>query len=129
MQPAAALAALADGGTQTGGGTTAPANGMVVSTITYAVKNGTCGCRDLVVRIVVRDARGNPVSGASVRATLNREGGGSWTTTGTTNSSGVRSFTLSSAPNGTYSTLIRGVTKPGLTWDGVTPPNSYTKPR
>jgi subtilisin len=127
VQPVAALNALTSGGS--GGTPTPPPNGMTVSSITYSVKNGSCACRDLVVHIVVRDANGNPVSGASVRATLTRQQGGSWTSTGTTNSNGVRSFTLSRAPTGTYSTAILSATKTGLTWDGVTPPNSYTKTR
>jgi hypothetical protein len=50
-----------------------------------------------------------------------------WTGTGTTNQSGQETFLLRSAPSGQYHTDIMDVVATGLTWDGITPPNSFKK--
>ncbi len=53
-----------------------------------------------------------------------KSGGG----TETTDASGEVSLGVKNAPSGTYSTTVTNVTSTGgLTWDGTTPPNSFTK--
>jgi hypothetical protein len=36
-------------------------------------------------------------------------------------------FKLKKAPSGTYTTDVTDVTAGGLVWDGITPPNAFTK--
>ena len=69
----------------------------------------------------------NDVSGASVSVDFYRDGGLVGSATGTTGSTGNVGFSLKNAPSGTYTTTIIGVTASGLTWDGITPPNSILK--
>ena len=42
-------------------------------------------------------------------------------------SKSVVSMKYRSAPSGTYTTIVTNVVAAGLTWDGVTPGNSFTK--
>ncbi|MCH9042487.1 MAG: hypothetical protein IIB80_10080, partial [Thaumarchaeota archaeon] len=68
----------------------------------------------------------NSVSDASVSIRLSN-GNSSWIATGTTNSNGDVGFTLKNSQSGTYTTTITNVAASGLTWDGLTPTNSFTK--
>jgi serine protease len=98
-----------------------------VVSITYKLQGGKGQARDLVVTLTVKDNLGNAVSGASVSIRLNLNGSPVATATGTTSSSGVVSFVYRNAPSGTYTTTVTSLTASGLTWDGVTPSNGFTK--
>ena len=97
-----------------------------VDSITYSTEGGKNKDKHLTVSIHVSDDSGNNVSGASISIQLSN-GNSSWTATGTTSSTGDAGFPLKKAPSGTYTTTITNVIASGLTWDGLTPPNSFTK--
>jgi hypothetical protein len=46
---------------------------------------------------------------------------------GFTDASGSVTMRIASAPSGSYQSRITSLTATGLTWDGVTPPNGFTK--
>jgi hypothetical protein len=73
------------------------------------------------------DDLGNPVGGASVSIAVYRDNVLDSTGTGTTGTVGTLTFGRKNAPSGTYTTKVTNVTAPGLMWDGITPPNSFTK--
>jgi subtilisin len=98
--------------------------GVSVTGISYSVPRNN---KHLYVTVALSDDFGNPVAGASVAVTIVRAAGGSWSGSGTTGSNGTVTFTVSNAPSGTYSTTVNSVTAAGLSWDGLTPSNSYTK--
>ena len=99
-----------------------------VSSITYATEGGKNGDKHLLITVALVDDLTNPVSGASVSIKLeNDTSGGPWFGTGTTGADGTLTFTLNNAPSGTYTTTVTAVTAEGLTWDGETPLNSFTK--
>ena len=106
---------------------TPPVTGTLVGvdSITYTTNGGKAGDRHLTVTVHVSDDS-NSVSDASVSIRLSN-GNSSWIATGTTNSNGDVGFTLKNAPSGTYTTTITNVIASGLTWDGITPPNSTVK--
>ncbi len=93
----------------------------------YSVSGGKNNSSNLTVQVALRDDFGNPVSGAAVSITLNRNGSSYASGSGTTGSNGTAAFVVRSAPTGTYSTVVTAVTAAGLSWDGATPANSYTK--
>ena len=99
---------------------------MSVASVDYQTSGGKDGNKNLIVTLTVLSG-GNPVAGASVSITLSVSGGPSWNGSGTTGSNGNVSFNLNNAPSGTYTTLVTNVTASGFTWDGATPPNSFTK--
>ena len=109
--------------------TPAPVNptDVVVSSVTYGGEGGKNKDKHLLVFVTLKDNFGDPVSGASVSSQLFRNGGSMGTATGTTSTDGIVAFTLKNAPSGTYTTTVTKVLASGLTWDGVTPPNSHTK--
>lgn len=98
-----------------------------VSLIAYTLSGGRNNDKHLNVTLTLVDNLGNPVSGASVSITLNHDSGTSWNGTGTTGSDGVVTFTLKNASSGCYTTTVKDVTASGLTWDGITPTNSFCK--
>jgi subtilisin len=104
----------------------APSGDMSVTGIDYSTNGGRFSDRHLSVTITVV-ADGAPVGGASVSITLKLDEGVYGTASGTTDSNGQVTFSSSNAPSGTYTTEITAVSAPGLTWDGVTPPNSFDK--
>jgi hypothetical protein len=115
-----ALAPISSGGGEAGT--------VSVTSISYSGHGGPASNRHLTVTVWVEDDNDVAVSGASVSITLqNKTTGASWNTSGTTGSNGSVGFTLNNAPNGTYETTVMDVSASGLTWDGVTPANSYTK--
>jgi hypothetical protein len=83
--------------------------------------------KTLTVTVALQDNLGQPVRGASVAITISWLGLGFATGTGTTSAAGTASFRLNNAPAGTYSTTVTNVVAAGLTWDGATPSNSFTK--
>ena len=73
---------------------------------------------------------GQPVAGATVGNTLTQTTSTGTTTysgTAQTGSNGIVTFILRNAPAGYYTLKVTRVTATGLTWDGLTPANSYTK--
>jgi len=98
--------------------------GVRVSSLTTVV-SGTA----LVITATVVNNLGSPVRSASVAASLYKVG----TTklyksfTGTTSSTGVISWKVSSIPTGCYSTTVTSVKATGLVWDKVSPA-SVTSP-
>jgi hypothetical protein len=107
---------------------TPPVTGTTVGVdfITYTGSGGKNDDRHLTVSVNVSDDSGNDVSGATVSITLTN-GDSTWTATGTTSSTGSAGFTLKNSPSGTYTTTVTSLVASGLTWDGTTPTNSYTK--
>lgn len=97
-----------------------------VDSITYTGSGGKNNDRHLTVSVHISDDSGNDVSGATVSITLTN-GDSTWTATGTTGSTGSAGFTLKNSPSGTYTTTVTSLDASGLTWDGTTPTNSYTK--
>jgi subtilisin len=98
-----------------------------VSSITYATTGGKHNDKHLNITVTVNDNLGNVVSGASVSINLSRNGSVVGSGSGTTGSSGTVTFVYSNAPPGTYSTEVTNVVAVGLSWDGNTPANSFTK--
>jgi subtilisin family serine protease len=98
-----------------------------VASITYKTQSGKNQTRDLVVTLTVRNNLGNAVSGASVSIRLFRNASLDSTANGTTASDGTVSFVLRNAASGTYTTTVTALTAAGLSWDGVTPSNSFVK--
>jgi len=95
-----------------------------VESITYTTR---ARGRHLDVTLLLLDNLDQPVAGASVSATLTRNGS-SWNFAGTTGSNGTVVFTLNNHGSGCYSTVVTAVTASGLAWDGVTPDdNEYCK--
>lgn len=101
---------------------------VTVTSITYATEGGRNSDKHLLTTIALEDNLGNQVSGASVSIQLNNiNTDQSWTGTATTSTTGTVTFSLKNAPQGTYTTTITSVTISGLTWDNITPDNSYDK--
>lgn len=99
-----------------------------VTSITYSTEGGKNGDQHLRIEVALVDNLGNSVVGASVSIRLdNTTTGQSWTGTGTTGTDGKVTFKLNGAPAGTYTTTVTDVSAAGLTWDGTTPQNSFTK--
>ena len=105
----------------------AAAAGVVsVESITYSTSGGRYGVKHLAVTVLLVDDLDQPVTNASVSATLYGETG-SWDFQGTTGSDGSVTFALNNHGSGCYDTVITAVVASGLTWDGVTPENGYCK--
>jgi hypothetical protein len=82
--------------------------------------------KSLSVTVALQNDLNQPVAGASVSMTLSRLGAPYANATGTTGSTGTVTFKFNVVA-GTYSTKVTAVTASGLTWDGTTPANSFTK--
>jgi subtilisin family serine protease len=104
-----------------------PPSGFVTAEIDYSTSGGRLNDRHLQVMITVKNTEGMPVSAAAVSITLNRDGSNYATSSGTTGSNGSVTFSYNNAPSGTYTTKVTSVNATGLTWDGITPDNSFTK--
>ena len=99
-----------------------------VASITYATQGGKNQDKHLLVTVALHADLGNPVSEASVSIKRdNTTTGGSWTGAGTTGTGDTGTFSLKNGPAGDYTTTVTDVSAAGLTWDGITPPNSATK--
>lgn len=105
----------------------APANVASVTSINYATSGGKNGDKDLNITVQVNNDQGAVVSGATVSISLSRNGTPIASGTATTGTYGTVTFKLNNAASGTYSTTVTSVTAPGLTWDGNTPPNLFSK--
>jgi len=106
---------------------TTPSGTVTVNSVAYSTSGGRYGDKHLSVTIALVNDSGNPVGGASVQSTLMLGSNTSWSFSGTTESGGTVTFSLNNAPSGTYTTTVTFVTAAGLTWDGVTPDNSFVK--
>jgi PKD repeat protein len=104
-----------------------PASTVAVGSIVYTTHGGRNNNQHLTVTITVVDATGAQVAGALVDFTLRDTTGRVWNSTATTGSSGQVSLTVNNAPNGTYTTLVNSITASAMTWDGITPANSFTR--
>ena len=100
---------------------------VIVNAITYSTDGGNNGTKHLNITVSLLDDLGNVVAGASVSIDLYRAGSKVASGAGTTGIGGTVTFSLKNAPSGIYSTTVTAVTANGLTWDGVTPSNSFTK--
>jgi VCBS repeat-containing protein len=91
----------------------------------YSTVGGKNSDRHLQVLVTLVDGTGAPIAGATVTATISgpTTGGG----TLTTDASGTALFKITNAPSGTYTTTLDEVIATGFTWDGNTPPNSFSK--
>jgi hypothetical protein len=96
-----------------------------VDSVTYDV--GGRKNRDLLITVALVDDLDNPVDGASVSIRIVDECGDSWVGSGNTGSDGTVRFQLRRAPSGSYTTTVSDVTASGLTWNGATQTNGYTK--
>jgi len=95
--------------------------------ITYATDGGRNRDKNLLITVTLADNLGGLPDGASISIDLYRNGSLDARGTGTTGSDGSVTFNRSRARRGDYTTVVTDVTAAGLTWDGVTPPNSFTK--
>ena len=100
----------------------------IVNCVKYATQSGKNKDRDLVITINVVDDLGAAVSGAQLDISVTLNGSPVGSGTGAiTGSTGEASYTLRNAANGTYVTTVTAVRKAGLTFEGTTPDNSFTK--
>ena len=98
-----------------------------VASITYATDGGRNSDRHLLITVALVDDVGDPVADASVSIDVYLDGSLYGTRTGTTGTDGTVTFKANNAPSGTYTTIVTDVTADGLTWDGITPNNGFTK--
>lgn len=98
-----------------------------VSAVTYATEGGKNQDKHLLITIALVDDQGNAVSGASVSIDLYRDTSLIASGTATTGTDGTVTFSLKNAQSGTYTTTVTDVSASGLTWDTLTPINSFTK--
>jgi hypothetical protein len=94
--------------------------------ITYAASGGK-GNKDVTIKAATVYGSAAHLPGASVSMTLTLNGAFFRTLSGTTDAAGLVSFTIKNAPAGAYAAAVTGLAAGGLTWDGITPANSYTK--
>ena len=94
-----------------------------VKSIVYSTEGGGDSKKHLLITVALNQ----PVASASVSIDVNLGNDLYDSGTGTTGTDGTVTFKFPNAPSGTYTTEVTGVTADGLTWDGVTPTNSYTK--
>jgi hypothetical protein len=96
-----------------------------ILSILYTTNGGRNSDKHMFVTLTVEDETGNPISGATVSATIS--GPDSLTDTGSTDSFGQVTFSIKNAGTGIYSTTVTDVTADGAVWDGITPANSFDK--
>lgn len=124
-------AAVTDSGGETGSASIsitvgeAPITAATVSvdSVTYATEGGKNQDKHLLITIALVD----DVSGASVSIDLFRDRKLVGSATGTTDINGNTAFILKNARSGCYTTTVTDVTASGLTWDDITPTNSFCK--
>jgi hypothetical protein len=104
-----------------------PDTTAVVSSIEYHTFGQLNPLRSLVIKVNVRDARGDPVAGATAQIRVTREGRGSRIRSVHTDETGEGMTIWWIALAGCYRTEVWHLDAPGLTWDGVTPPNRFCK--
>jgi subtilisin len=101
-----------------------PVEGNVqVTAVAYSAHGGPSSNRHLRVTVTLADGSGGVVPGAAVAIILTKQGGGTWSSTGTTGSDGAATFSFSNVMGGCFETEVIAVAAGGLEWDGVTPSN------
>lgn len=108
-------------------GTPTVATTATVSSISYSTEGGKNNDKHLNTTVAILDDLDDLVAGVSVSISLNLNGTLYASGTGTTGTNGTVIFGLKNAPSGTYTTIVNNVAAAGLSWDGVTPSNSFTK--
>jgi len=99
-----------------------------VQSIDYKTAGGKNDDKHLLITISIVDDLGAEVAGADVSISISSDTSKiGWAGSATTGTDGKITFQLSNARDGTYTTTITNVIASGLTWDGLTPPNSFTK--
>ena len=98
-----------------------------VDSITYATEGGKDQDRNLLVTFALKDDLENPVANASVSIDLKRDEKLFASEADITGTDGTVTFTYKNAPSGSYSAVVTSIYATGLTWDGVTPANSFNK--
>jgi len=96
-----------------------------ISNISYAAQPGKN--RDLTISVTAVYKPVVPASNISVQIRVTTNNGFFRELSGVTNADGVVTFTIANAPSGTYSTTVLSTLDGGLTFDGVTPQNSFNK--
>ncbi len=108
-------------------GTSSEPSAVSVTSITYNPSGGRDGKKHLSITVALKDDRGNSVPNASVSIDVKLNESLYGYRTGTTGSDGTITFSFNNASSGTYTTTVTGVIATSLTWDGITPSNSFTK--
>ena len=103
------------------------AENVIVSSISYETSGGRSGSKHLFITIALLDDLSNPVEGATVSISVDRNSVFFGSGTGVTGVEGTITFKASNAPKGTYTTAVTDVSAAGLLWDGTYPPNSFVK--
>jgi len=98
-----------------------------VASITYSLSGGRSGTKHVLIDVAIADDLGSDVEGAVVTVSVFRNGNFFGGASAPTGGDGIVTFQASNAPPGTYTTEVDNVVATGLTWDGVTPANSFDK--
>lgn len=98
-----------------------------VASVTYETAGGYRNDLDLYITVRVEDNRGDPVGGASFLSAIYLNERIYGALSGRTDAGGSCVLRISRAPSGMYRIRISSLTATGLTWDGVTPENGFTK--
>jgi len=107
----------------------APAEATTASvrSIMYRTEAGSSGKLDLLIVARVEDEQGKPVASASVEVSVSRSGHQRWALSGTTDADGAATLKIEKATPGFYETTVTELTAEGMTWDGTTPPNGFSR--
>jgi subtilisin family serine protease len=105
----------------------APPLSVSVDTITYATAAGKGNAKDLKVTTGTVYGLVVPSAGTKVWINLLKNGALYGSAVGTTDIDGLVTFTFKNIPSGTYTTVVTNVVVGGLSWDAVTPANSFVK--
>ncbi len=98
-----------------------------VASVTYVTEGGNNNDKHLLITVALVNDQGDPVSGASLSISVDRDGSLFGTGSGTTGTAGTVTFSAKNAASGTYVTTVTAITAVGLTWDGLTAANSFDK--
>jgi hypothetical protein len=104
----------------------APAYEVGVRSITYSTSGGKHNDQNIEITIEAGNDWDEAVA-ALITLTVYRNESVYQTGTITSGEDGVARVVLQKAPKGTYISLVNNVVADGLEWDGITPPNEFTK--
>jgi hypothetical protein len=93
----------------------------------YRTEAGSSGKLDLLIIAHVGNEQGKPVANASIEVSVSRSGHQRWALSGTTDADGAATLKIEKATPGFYETTVTELTAEGLTWDGTTPPNQFSR--
>jgi hypothetical protein len=100
-------------------------NEVRVASITYTPEDLGRRKNPLYITVSVVDAVGAPVSGAKVVARIRKKGGRKWRRKGFTGADGRVTLKIGRSPHGCFVTNVLKVRSVGLTWDHLTPGNTF----